>query len=100
MHRINGLRSPLSKRNKVQSFTSPKRLKKVFESVHEETKNESDNYSDDQSPGNPTFRRLNKNVKGILALTKDNLRKLELKNQVNLGITHELETKLRRYPNG
>jgi hypothetical protein len=94
MHKINGFRSPLSKKNKVQPFTSPKRLKKVIESIHEETKNDSEDDSENQSPRNSAFRRSNTIVKGILALTKDNLRKLELKNKVKLSLTHELETKL------
>jgi hypothetical protein len=93
--RLKGFKSPRSIRNRMQTMKTPnKTLRKVIESVHEETKNESDDQSQNDSTRNPIFRRSNNNVKGILALTKDNLRKLDLKNQVNFSSTYDIETEL------
>jgi hypothetical protein len=95
--RIKGFKSPRSRRNRNRTRTvkTPnKTLNRVIESVHEETKNESDDQSQNDSTRNPIFRRSNNNVKGILALTKDNLKKLDLKNQVNFSSTYVIETEL------
>ena len=82
-------RRSLGSKIKPKFLNSPKKsLRKVFESVnetHEEDKNESEDETFQLSGPyrQPSFKRDKDNVKGILALTKENLRKLDLKNQVS-----------------
>lgn len=65
---------------------SPKKiLKKVFESVsevYEEAKSESDGGDYIDTMIMSSFQNRGKKIKGILALTKENLRTLDFKNKV------------------
>ena len=70
----------LTHKNKYYAKSPKIILKRVFESVNEEAKNESDEdyISAINSPSYPN----NKQIKGILALTKENLRTIDFKNKV------------------
>lgn len=66
--------------------SSPKKsLRHIFQSVNEideEVKVDSENSDLEDSPALNHIKKSGSKVQGILALTKENLKKLEMKNQV------------------
>lgn len=79
-------KSPLfsKKSHKTQSFGKkiPKQFHVVNE-IDEDLKNISEDDNTSNNEYDKSILQRNSNIKGILALTEENLRKLELKNQVN-----------------
>lgn len=101
------LRASLTPRKHFRNEKSPKKsLMRVFQSVNEIEEEGHKNDTDDdnsqigESVTYSQFKKGKSKVKGILALTKDNLRKLDLKNQVRYYASNHIASHIQRYADG